>query len=359
MSMEIARKFKLSAEPVSCERYGNGHINDTYLVCCADAHRYILQRMNRTAFPNIEGLMGNIQSVTEYLAKDDPDGRHTLHLVHTLDDRVWYTDESGEAWRIYEFVERSVCFERIEDPKDFYQSAIAFGGFQRQLSGFPAHTLYEVIPGFHDTIIRYAQLRHAYLTDPLKRAESAARELEFAWARENGAGVLVEGLRSGALPTRVTHNDTKLNNVLFDEAMRQPLCIIDLDTVMPGAIAFDFGDSIRFGATTAAEDEPDLDKVHFSIDLFRAYARGFLKACGKAMDEREVRSLADGARLMTLECGIRFLADYLLGDVYFHIAYPEHNLIRCRTQLKLVAEMEAQKQQMIDILLQEWKVAVN
>ncbi|MBE5808835.1 MAG: aminoglycoside phosphotransferase family protein [Clostridiales bacterium] len=352
MVLSAVRAFRISAPAVSCTPYGNGHINQTYLVVCEDGHRYILQKMNRVAFPDVELLMRNIERVTGYLAQFDEDGRHTLHLIPCTAGGHMHIDAEDGAWRMYEFVEGSYCLERIEDSAQFYKSAQAFGGFQKQLSGFPAKELGEVIRRFHDTPDRFGQLHEAIDMDVKDRAATCGREIELALGMEYGADALVKGMASGRIPTRVTHNDTKLNNVLFDRETDEPLCVIDLDTIMPGCMAYDFGDSIRFGATTAAEDEADLDRVHFVKPLFDAYAGGFLSACGEALSgEEELMSLAEGARLMTLECGIRFLADYLKGDVYFHTAYPEHNLVRARTQLKLTGEMGEVMDEMKDTLV--------
>ena len=240
---------------------------------------------------------------------------------------------------MYDFVTGSLCMDAAETPEDFRQSAVAFGAFQCQLAEFPAETLAETIPHFHDTPDRYRQLHEAMEKDVCGRRAEVQAELEFALAHEEEAGVLTRMLARGELPLRVTHNDTKLNNVMLDADTRKPLCVIDLDTVMPGLAAYDFGDSIRFGASTAAEDEKDLDKVEMSLELFEIYASGYLSTC-TTLTTAEKRSLPMGAKLMTLECGVRFLTDYLSGDTYFRIHRPEHNLDRCRTQFKLVADME-------------------
>ncbi len=337
---QYSEQFRIQGKQLSCERYGNGHINETYLVKTTSGLDYILQKINTNVFQNVEGLMANIVAVTEYLAARDGDPRHTLHVVPTLDGKSFFRDPEGGCWRVYDFVTDSICLEKVESEEDFVQSAIAFGQFQRQLAEFPAATLTETIPHFHDTADRVRQLRDAIAADKAGRLQEVQSEIAFALDRAEEAGCMVRMLAEGKLPLRVTHNDTKLNNVMLDAATRKPLCVIDLDTVMPGLAANDFGDSIRFGASTAAEDEKDLDKVEMSLPLFEAYARGFLGACGESLTDEEIRTLPMGAKLMTYECGIRFLADYLNGDTYFRTHYPEQNLDRCHTQFKLVADME-------------------
>ena len=346
MCREIAARFAVNGRVAYCERYGNGHINETYLVETDGGARYILQKINDTVFQNVPALMENVSAVTRYLRARTDDPRRAMHLVQTTEGADYLRDEAGGWWRMYDFIENSICLQAAETDEDFYQSAVAFGEFQRELSEFPAHTLHETIAKFHDTRNRYVQFREALNADPLGRAASVQTEIEFALAREKNAGELMRLLEAGELPLRVTHNDTKLNNVLLDRETRKPLCVIDLDTVMPGLAAFDFGDSIRFGASTAAEDETDLGKVDMSLELFETYARGFLEACGSALSPLEKATLPLGAKLMTLECGVRFLTDYLSGDTYFRIHRPNHNIDRCRTQFKLVSDMEKKQNEM-------------
>lgn len=346
MCREIAARFAVNGRVAYCERYGNGHINETYLVETDGGVRYILQKINDTVFQNVPALMENVSAVTRYLRARTDDPRRAMHLVQTTEGADYLRDEAGGWWRMYDFIENSICLQAAETDEDFYQSAVAFGEFQRELSEFPAHTLHETIAKFHDTRNRYVQFREALNADPLGRAASVQTEIEFALAREKDAGELMRLLEAGELPLRVTHNDTKLNNVLLDRETRKPLCVIDLDTVMPGLAAFDFGDSIRFGASTAAEDETDLGKVEMSLELFETYARGFLEACGSALSPLEKATLPLGAKLMTLECGVRFLTDYLSGDTYFRIHRPNHNIDRCRTQFKLVSDMEKKQNEM-------------
>ncbi|MDO5326903.1 MAG: aminoglycoside phosphotransferase family protein [Clostridia bacterium] len=336
----ILSQFRLEGAPVSCARYGNGHINETYKVETDAPHAYILQKINRRVFSNVPGLMRNIAAVTAYLRRQADDPRRVLTLIPTVDGESYYVSPDQDCWRMYEFITDSLCLDQPESWEDLKQSGVAFGEFQNQLADYPADTLIEVIPRFHDTPDRFRQLKEAIARDPAGRLSSCQPEIDFYLAHESEAGCLIDLLKTGKLPLRVTHNDTKLNNVMLDQFTRTPLCVIDLDTIMPGLAAHDFGDSIRFGASTAAEDEKDLDKVEMSLSLFEAYAEGFLSACGSRLTALEKETLPMGAKLMTLECGSRFLADYLNGDVYFHTARPEHNLDRARTQMKLVRDME-------------------
>ena len=347
----ILMQFPLDGSVSSCERYGCGHINVTYLVVTTTGHRYILQKINHHIFRNVPALMENISSVTNYLRKQMDDPRRVLTVVNTNDGSAYYFDGEG-YWRLYEFVEGSICLQQPETPEDFYQSAVAFGEFQQQLNNFPADTLHETIPNFHNTVDRYRIFHEVLTADPMGRAKDVQAEIDFVLAREQEAGTLVRLLGEGKLPLRVTHNDTKLNNVMLDDQTRTPLCVIDLDTVMPGLSAYDFGDSIRFGAATAAEDEKDLSKMEMSLDLFRIFTRGFLKAC-PGLTDLEKEMLPMGAKLMTLECGVRFLTDYIDGDHYFSVHREGHNLDRCRTQFKLVADMESKWDRMAQIVKEE------
>ena len=345
MTEQVLKAFSLDSKPVSCERYGFGHINVTYLVVTESGRRYILQKINNNIFKDVPGLMGNIAAVTKYLRKQIADPRGVLTLVPTVNGADYIQHTDGSFWRVYDFVEQSICLQSPETPDDFYQSAVAFGAFQQQLKDFPAETLCEVIPNFHNTVDRYRIFKEALAADVCGRADSVRAEIKFALAREEEAGTLVNMLAEGKLPLRVTHNDTKLNNVMLDEATRKPLCVIDLDTTMPGLSLYDFGDSIRFGAATAPEDEKDLSKMIMDINLFETYTKGFLSAC-PGLTENERNMLPMGAKLMTLECGVRFLTDYLSGDTYFRTHYEGQNLDRCRTQFKLVADMESKWDEM-------------
>lgn len=355
-ALNAASFFALDGNITCCEPYGFGHINYTYLVVCDSGKRYILQGINKNVFSDVEGLMENISAVTAHLAKQSDDPRQYLNLIKTVDDSFYYTDKTGESWRVYGFIEDSLCLQSPESADDFYQSAVAFGTFQKQLADFPAETLHETIPKFHNTPDRYRKFREAIEKNIAGRAASVRSEIEDYLSYEHEASTLQDQLESGALPLRVTHNDTKLNNVMLDAETRKPLCVIDLDTVMPGLAAFDFGDSIRFGAATAAEDEKDLSKVSMDLDLYTVFTRGFIGSC-PSMTEAEKLSLPWGAKLMTLECGVRFLTDYLNGDIYFSIHRSEHNLDRCRTQIKMVHDMDAKWDEMYAIVRREGNIA--
>ena len=340
--------------------FGEGHINETYAVYMPgqdgkEVPLYVLQRININVFKNPDPVMDNIFGVTEYLRNiirqegGDLD-RETLSYIKTKDGESYFEDDNGQPWRCLHYVPNSVCYQQVERPEQFYQSALSFGHFLKQLGEYPAESLYETIPQFHDTRKRFRDFVEAERKDVKNRARVCRSEIDFVLAREKDCGTLMEQLEDGVLPLRVTHNDTKLNNILFDKDTEEGLCIIDLDTIMPGLAANDFGDSIRFGASTAEEDEQDLEKVHFDIDLYENYVKGYLEMAKEVLTPAEIESLPWGARLMTLECGMRFLADFLQGDVYFKTAYPEHNLVRARTQFRLVKEMEEQFDKMKDVL---------
>lgn len=341
----IAGEFEIPEKIVSVEVYGSGHINDTYLARTDGSKRYILQRMNRSIFQDTEGLMENVVKVTEYLKKEivrqggDPE-RETLNIIPTKKNENYYQAENGDCYRMYRFIEGATSYDQVETPQDFYNSAVAFGNFQAMLSNFPANELHETIKDFHDTVKRFANLKKAVEEDVVGRAASVQEEIAFAYAREADSHVLMDLLAAGELPLRVTHNDTKLNNIMIDDETGKGLCVIDLDTVMPGLSVNDFGDSIRFGANTAAEDEPDVSKVSLDMDLFEIYVKGFAEGCKGKLTAKEMEMLPMGAKMMTYECGIRFLTDHLQGDVYFKVHRPNHNLDRCRTQFALVADME-------------------
>ena len=347
---EILRQFQLKGTPIFCQRFGEGHINETYITTCDTGLSYILQKINTSTFKDPVGLMENVSAVTSFLAKTSEDPRGAMRIINTLDGKPYYVDALNQYWRVYDFVPSSICLQKAESTQEFYNTGLAFGRFQKLLADFPAETLHESIPKFHDTRDRFRQLHEAVENNRSGRLDTCQPELAFALAREKEAGVIVEALESGAMPWRVTHNDTKLNNILLDYDTHEPLCVIDLDTVMPGSALYDFGDSIRFGAATAAEDEQDLSKVSMSLELFEVYTKGFLAGCGGSLTELELEMLPMGAKMMTLECGIRFLADHLNGDVYFRIHRDSHNLDRARTQFKLVADMETKMDQMAEIV---------
>ena len=349
--VQILGAFRLEGTPVSCTPYGCGHINETALVVTDRGRRYILQKINRFTFRDVTGLMANIRAVTEHLRRKTSDPRAVLTLVPTHGGES-YLHAQGEYWRVYDFVEDTLCLQLPETDDDFYQSAVGFGTFQQLLTDFPAQQLHETIPNFHNTPDRYRIFRETLARDPMGRAAQIGPEIDFVLAREKEMSAIQTALASGDLPLRVTHNDTKLNNVLLDAKTRRALCVIDLDTVMPGSALYDFGDSIRFGAATAVEDERDLSKMEMSLDRYRVFTRGYLRSC-PGLTAKELEMLPMGAKTMTMECGVRFLTDYLDGDHYFSIHRDGQNLDRARTQFKLVQDMERKWPQMHNIIEEE------
>lgn len=345
---EVLSAYDLGEGTITYKAYGEGHINNTSLVTVTgeETHRFILQRINTDIFTDPKSLMENICGVTSYLKdiiaeRGGDTERETMTVVYTRDGQPYYTDSTQGAWRIYKFVEHTICLQQCRNTEDFYTSAKAFGQFQKNLSGYDASTLHETIPDFHNTPDRLRKFKEALAADTMHRAADIPEEIDFVLNHETDCSHMTDLLAAGKLPLRVTHNDTKLNNILLDDKTNDALCIIDLDTVMPGLAANDYGDSIRFGANHSAEDEPDLTKVNFSLELFEAYTKGFLEIAGDALTPLEIETLPWGAKLMTLECGMRFLTDYLEGDHYFAVHRPGQNLDRTRTQFKLVRDMEA------------------
>ena len=339
-----ARLFGIEGE-LDISPLGNGHINRTLLVK-VDSGKYVLQRINRHVFKDVAALMDNIVRVTEYLDAKKPGS--SLHFLRAEDGRA-FVESDGEYYRLYDYVD-GVCLEKARTPDDLKACGIAFGEFQTALGEFDASLLSETIPRFHDTVKRLNDLKTAAGLDRCGRKKEVGAELDFFLSRESEAGKMLAMQKDGLLKTRVTHNDTKLNNVLLDKETMAPLCVIDLDTVMPGLAGNDFGDCIRSGASTGAEDEKDLSQVSLDLSMYAAFARGFLSRCGKALSSTEIETLPLGAYLMTFECGARFLTDYLDGDHYFHIDYPEHNLVRARTQIKLVKDSEKHRNELQSII---------
>lgn len=356
--------FQIEGMVMSAVHYGSGHINDTFLMTLrrddGSEGRVILQRMNKSIFTKPVELMENIMSVTSFLRErivengGDPD-RETLNVIPTKDGKPYFVDSEGEYWRCYKFIEDATCFDQVESPEDFYQSAVAFGNFQRLLADYPAETLHETIEGFHDTKARFEVFKKAVEEDVCGRAASVKEEIDFYLSHKHVAEIFGDMLERGELPLRVTHNDTKLNNVMIDNETHKGICVIDLDTVMPGLAVNDFGDSIRFGASTAAEDEKDLDKVWCDMKLFDIYAKGFIEGCGGRLTKKEIEMLPMGAMVMTYECGMRFLTDHLQGDTYFKIHRENHNLDRSRTHIKLVQDME-EKWEMMNAIVKKYNV---
>lgn len=351
---EVISKFDFKGTLTECIPFGSGHINDTYRLTYESENgtvHYILQRMNKSIFTKPVELMENVMGVTGWLRKKieenggDAD-RETLNVIYDIEGKPYYVDSCGDYWRTYLFIEGTISYDRVEREEDFYQSAVAFGNFQRLLAEYPADSLHETIVNFHNTVDRYEKFKKALEADACGRAAKVQEEIQFVLDREALAHELWDKLQQGVLPLRVTHNDTKLNNVMFDEKSGKAICVVDLDTVMPGLSVNDFGDSIRFGASTADEDEKDLSKVEMDLHLFEIYLKGYLEGCAGALTKEEMELLPLGAMTQTFECGMRFLTDYLEGDHYFKIHRAEHNLDRCRTQFKLVADMEQKLPQM-------------
>ena len=324
------------------EPFGRGHINGTYLA--GTNPPTVLQRINRAVFPRPDLVIENVARVTAYLKEKialdggDPE-RETLTLIPDRETGLPYVLLDGEYYRLTRLIPGAVSPD-VADPGALYAAAKTFGRFLHRLEGFPADALHEVIPRFHDTRARFEQLKAAIASDPVGRVASVAREIEFALSREDGCGVIVDGLASGEIPLRVTHNDTKLNNFLFDKTTGDCIALIDLDTVMPGSLLYDYGDALRFAASSASEDETDLSKICFLQENIAAFTRGFLEEFGNDLAPRERELLPASIRLITLECGVRFLTDYLSGDVYFKTNRPDHNLARARTQFALVQDVE-------------------
>ena len=355
---KICDMFTLEGIFTGYEKINNGHVNSTYTLIFEETGKvakYVLQEVNTEAFKKPQELMANIVAVTSHIRKKNEEmnipwaDRGTLTFLPCKNGKYYFIDEDNNCWRMYNFIDDVYTCNSITDAQVFSNAGVAFGNFQNVLADFDGSTLFETIEKFHNTASRFENLKIAIEKNASGRLQNVKDEIEFALAREADTHVLVDRIDEGKLPLRVTHNDTKLNNILFDNVSNQGICIIDLDTVMPGLSLYDFGDSIRFGANTAAEDEKDLSKVTLSLPLYEAYVKGYLSSAKDALTDLEKELLPFGAKMMTYECGIRFLTDYLNGDIYFHIAYPEHNLDRCRTQFKLVAEMEEKMEQMNEI----------
>lgn len=340
--------FKTEGRPTYCRNFGHGHINYTFLITTDKKKQYILQRINTHVFKKPKELMENVIAVTEHIRSKVKNDNEVLRFVPAMEGVYYYIDERKRFWRCYEFV-GGFCLEAPESDADFFESAVAFGRFQQQLADFPAESLHETIPNFHNTPDRYRLLKVAMEEDACDRLQYVQKEVDFILEREEEAGTIQRMLESGELPLRVTHNDTKLNNVLLDMNTRKALCVLDLDTVMPGSSLFDFGDSIRFGAATAPEDVQELCRMGLDLRLFEVYTKGYLSAC-TSMTNEEIELLPLGAKTITLELAVRFLIDYLESDHYFKTAYPDHNLVRARAQLRLVQDMERKWYQMQKIV---------
>ncbi len=356
---DIVQCFRFEGEFLRAYAYGTGHINDTYAAEFkrqnGAKHRYLLQRINHDVFQRPEELMANIECVIRHLqekiknAGGDPQ-REALSLIPTFSGGTYCRTADGNYWRAFILIEKAQAYEVAESPQHVYHAARAFGSFQKMLADFPADRLHETIPNFHHTQRRYEAFVSAVERDAANRASTVRPEIDFVEQRVGEMPILVDLLAQGLLPERVTHNDTKFNNVMIDDETGEAVCVIDLDTVMPGSALYDFGDAVRAAANTAAEDEQDLAKVAFDMEIFEYLSHGYLDTSREFLTQTELDYLAFSARLMTFECGMRFLADHLDGDIYFKIHRQNHNLDRCRTQFKLVQEMESQFDRMLRIV---------
>ena len=345
---KIISRFEIEGELVSCERYGEGHINETYLAEVKNGgteKKYILQRINSNLFKDVDKLMNNIRLVTEFNRKKiaerggDPD-RESLSLVYAKGGAAYIFDEESKGYfRVYKFITDAIAYQIVEKPEDFYQSAVAFGDFANLLAQFDATQLYEVLPNFHNTVKRFKDFEASLEADRFGRAKDVKKEIDFVLKRRDYCSKIVDLLASGEMPTKVTHNDTKLNNVMLDAKTGKYVAVIDLDTIMPGLAAYDYGDAIRCAANFAPEDEPDLRKVGLNLKYFEAFTRGFVGACKEVMTDEEEKNLALGAPTLAFELGARFLTDYLSGDTYFKPEHPHHNLERARCQIRLCQDM--------------------
>lgn len=348
---EIASAFRLPSRPMLAKECTVGHINSTYFITCDDGSRYVLQRINTTVFKDPDVLMKNVVGVTEYirnkLVEDGGDAtRGTIHFRKTEEDKYYFVAKDGSCWRMYDFVANVETLDAADSPRIFENVGYAFGHFQMQLADYDATALRETIPNFHNTVSRYNDLLTAVEKNTAGRLSNVADEIAFVSEREGLCSYITQRISNGKLPLRVTHNDTKLNNILMDITTHEPVCVIDLDTIMPGSVLYDFGDAIRFGASSAAEDETDLSRVYMRTDMFDAFAKGFVSGLEGSLSREEIMELPMGAIVITLETGIRFLTDYLNGDTYFRIHYPGQNLDRARNQFKLVQDMEEKLPQM-------------
>lgn len=357
----ITQHFPIEGNLLCGEPFGQGHINTTYAVYYNHENkptdRYILQEINTSIFKDYKSLMNNILLVTSHLKNQISAAggdvlRETLTVIPTVDNETCLNYE-GKIYRMYPFIEHATCYQ-LATPELFYESARTFGKFARQLADFDAKLLVNTIPRFHDTVNRYQNFINSLDADVCNRAADIPTEIEFVKARENFASIVLDEIESGGIPLRVCHNDTKLNNVMIDNDTHTGICVIDLDTVMQGSLLYDFGDSIRFGASSALEDEENPDLVYCDLEKYKLYVKGYLEECAPIMNAKEFELLAHSAILMTYECGVRFLTDYLDGDIYFKTHKPLHNLIRARNQFKLVKDMEDKLSEMIKINRSLW-----
>ena len=348
---QILSNYDLGGPIISCEEFGNGHINWTYRIETAAGDQFVLQRINTYVFRDPVGLQRNIELLTDFMRQKEDDPRKVLEFVKSKDGKTYVVNEDDEFWRIYVFVRDSVCYDKAESDEIFRESGRTFGHFHNLLADFPVEELVETIPDFHNTPVRYRNFEAALTEDAVNRAAGAKEEIDYVLSQKAFASFLLDKVETGEIPLRVTHNDTKINNILFDQKTQKGLCVVDLDTTMPGIPAMDFGDCIRYAGNNSAEDEKDLDKVFLRMDLFKVFAEGYCSMSRKNLSREELLICPEASKLITLETGMRFLADYLQGDVYFHTAYPEHNLVRARVQFKLARDMDRNMEAMRDVII--------
>lgn len=349
----VGKQFRIHGEFMNAIPYGGGHINDTFAAEYNQGGtpmRYIFQRINHNIFKDPALLMDNVSRVLSHshdrLADIDDASRRALTLIPSASNQAYVVDDEGAYWRVYIFIEKAKTYDVVENEKQAFEAARAFGNFQKLLVDIPGERLKETIPDFHNTVQRYQTLVAAIEADTQNRANDVQAEIEFITQRESETRIIIDGINDGNIPERITHNDTKLNNVMIDDETQEGICVIDLDTVMPGSALYDFGDLIRTSTSPALEDEQDLSKVVVRPEMFQALAQGYLESAGDFLTPRELELLPFSGKLITLEIGIRFLTDYLEGDLYFKTHRESHNLDRCRTQLKLVSSIEEQTDEM-------------
>ncbi len=349
----ILQQFPFDGSFIKLDTIDEGHINTTLKAEFSGA-KYIIQKINTVVFTKPDELMSNIFAATEYIKHNlsaqgiDP-SRRTLNFLKTNDGKMYYRDDDGNCWRSYVYIDNCYTLSENCSAEEIFEAARAFGEFQNMLSGFDGSKLYESIENFHNTPVRFKAFLEAVEKDPVGRVKDVAEEIEFFKARENETGIVTGLLARGGLPVRVTHNDTKINNILFDKDTKKAICIIDLDTIMPGSSLYDFGDSVRSGAGTAKEDEVDFEKMTLNLDIYTAYVNGYLEGTAGSLTDKEIELLPFSSKLLTYETGIRFLTDYINGDVYFRTTHPTHNLERAHTQMQLVKDIENKFEQMKEI----------
>ncbi len=355
---DIIKQFNIHGDFIDARAHGNGHINDTFAVTFSQAGthlRYLLRRINDDVFAEPDKMMQNIVKVTGHIRNKlinenaDDISRKVMTAVQTRDGHSFYKTGSGNYWTVFLFIENAHTCEFLADVNQAYEAAKMFGQFQQMLSDIPADSLHDTIVNFHDGPKRFADFQQAFSTDKYNRAACAKTEIEYLQQQAYIFDILPKLAQTGEIPLRITHNDTKINNIMFDSQTRRALCVVDLDTVMPGLSAYDFGDLVRTTVSPTEEDEPDISKIHINMPAFEALARGYLESAGSFLNDTEKQHLVLGGKMMTLIMATRFLTDYLQGDIYYKTHRPGHNLDRCRTQLQLLKCINRQEPEMTEI----------